>query len=103
MLLSDLNGVFSKIQNVAISDEECEAMIEAAALQAGDEIRHRGRMLRQQEIERIRSQREREEHHRRESQNGAEQLARANAHAESRQAELKAVEDRLGPPRGFRR
>lgn len=98
MMLRSLGDVFARIANVNIPDEVCEQMIEDAAQKAADEVRKYGRERRAIEVERIRSQRERDEYDRIERQNGAEQLKRANAGAEARQAELKAAEDSTGIP-----
>jgi hypothetical protein len=101
MLLSSLGDVFARICNVGISDEVCEQMIEEAALKAAEEVRVQARQQRANEVERIRSDKEREAHQLRERQNMAELLAMANADAERRQAELKAAEDRNGPRRPY--
>jgi len=100
VILSSLNDVFVKVQNVNVSDEEVERLIEEAATLAADEVRSHARLLRQNEVNRM------AEHHRQrgfqkgEAQNARDHHAREKPMAEARQAELKAAEDRNGPKRG---
>lgn len=100
MMLRSLGDVFARVANVNIPDDEAEAMIEEAALKAAAEVRQHGRLMRANEVERIRSDREREGFQRIEAANSADALARANAGTKERQAELKAAEGKNGPRRG---
>ncbi len=93
MLLNSLGDTIARVANCGISDEDCNQMIENACQKAADEVRTRLNQAREREIERVRSQKERDAFDKIEVKARAELLARANADAERRQAELKAFED----------
>ena len=93
MILSNLNGVFTKVKNVHISDEEAEVLIEEAVLQAGIEVRNHARLARQTELNLQQLHKGQEQERRRNAQTAAEQLAAVNASAEARQAALRRAEN----------
>ncbi|OGU11552.1 MAG: hypothetical protein A2075_23375 [Geobacteraceae bacterium GWC2_58_44] len=98
--LSSLNGMFTKITHTNITDEEAEELLDAAVIQAADEIRTYARQARATEkhLQSIRQA------------NTAEQEATGKANRDyleqervaglRRQEELCAAEAKNGPRRG---
>lgn len=60
-LLSDLNQIFTKVQNINLTEEVAESMIDDAVLQAGIEIRNYARQLRITEANLMSQRKERDE------------------------------------------
>jgi hypothetical protein len=100
MFLSDLEGLFSKIANAGISDQEAEILIENGVLQAADEIRKYARLVRQTELDLMEYRRGRDAEQEKIAKGNRLAHERDKVESKKRTAELMAAESINGPQRG---
>lgn len=98
-MLKSQGDVYARIQNIGLSDEEAEILIQQAIKAGAEEIETFLRQGRKTEKELMGIRAGLDEHQKREAINNADALKRANAGAAARQAELLAAESAGVHPR----
>ena len=95
----NIGDVEARVKNAGMPDEEAEALIEAAALTAADEVRKRLRHGRQTELDLMAYRKECDDRRAVTAENNRLGIARQEQEGRDRNAILSAAEDINGPIR----